>query len=341
MEKLSADIKNKMKTKIQKLPKCELHLHIEGTLEPELMLELAQKNHIDLPYSDVEAIRIAYQFNNLQSFLDIYYAGAEVLIEESDFERLTWEYLLKCHKDNVVHTEIFFDPQTHTSRGINFTTVITGIHKALKRGEAELGITSKVIMSFLRHLSAEEAMQTLEAALPYKEWITGVGLDSSEYGNPPEKFQAVFDRAIEKGFLCVAHAGEEGDASYISGAIDFLHVQRIDHGVRCIEDESLMKRLASEQIPLTVCPLSNVKLKVFQSMQEHNILKLLDKGLVVTVNSDDPAYFGGYVNDNFLALYEFLDMNERQLRQLVINSFKASFLDKKQKDFWIEKVNSG
>lgn len=327
-----------MEDAILELPKAELHLHIEGTLEPELMMELAQKNQVKLPYSSVEEIRQAYQFTDLQSFLDIYYAGAAVLIDESDFERLTWEYLLKCQKDNVVHTEIFFDPQTHTERGIAFETVLSGIVKALQRGEKELGISSELIMSFLRHLTEEEAMQTLEQALPYKDKIIGVGLDSSELGNPPEKFERVFARAIEEGFLPVAHAGEEGDASYIAGALDALHVKRIDHGVQCIHDEQLMDRLADEQIPLTVCPLSNTKLKVFESMAQHDILKLLDRGLLVTVNSDDPAYFGGYMNDNLAALRQELGMSDQQLKQLAINSFKASFLTPEKKAYWIDQV---
>ena len=325
---------------IQTLPKAELHLHIEGTLEPELMMELAQKNAITLPYATVEEIRQAYQFTDLQSFLDIYYAGAAVLIDESDFERLTWEYLLKCQRDHVVHTEVFFDPQTHTARGIAFATVVKGIVKALKRGEKELGITSRLIMSILRHLSAEEAMQTLEQTLPFKDEIIGIGLDSSELGNPPEKFRAVFDKAIANGFIPVAHAGEEGDFRYITGALDALHVKRIDHGVHCIDDEALMIRLAKEQMPLTVCPLSNVKLKVFATMAQHNILQLLERGLMVTVNSDDPAYFGGYVNDNLLAMYHELHMTESQLKQLAINSFKASFLSDAEKTKWIAEIET-
>ncbi|MBF6056731.1 adenosine deaminase [Thiomicrorhabdus heinhorstiae] len=329
-----------MEDAMLQLPKAELHLHIEGTLEPELMMELAQKNHVSLPYDSVDAIRQAYQFTDLQSFLDIYYAGAAVLQDESDFTSLTWAYLLKCKEDNVVHTEIFFDPQTHTARGIAFETVLSGITTALKRGEDELGISSKLILCFLRHLSEEEAMKTLDQALPYKDQIIGVGLDSSELGNPPEKFQRVFARAIEEGFIPVAHAGEEGDVSYITGALNLLHVKRIDHGVQCIHDEALMDRLVKERIPLTVCPLSNIKLRVFDTMAEHNILQLLDRGLAVTVNSDDPAYFGGYINENFAAMRRSLRMNDQQLKQLAINSFEASFLEPEKKAYWIEQVKN-
>ncbi|WP_319557641.1 adenosine deaminase [Thiomicrorhabdus sp.] len=329
-----------MEDAMLQLPKAELHLHIEGTLEPELMMKLAQKNHVSLPYDSVDAIRQAYQFTDLQSFLDIYYAGAAVLQDESDFASLTWAYLLKCKEDNVVHTEIFFDPQTHTARGIAFETVLSGITTALKRGKDELGISSKLILCFLRHLSEEEAMKTLDQALPYKDQIIGVGLDSSELGNPPEKFQRVFARAIEEGFIPVAHAGEEGDVSYITGALNLLHVKRIDHGVQCIHDEALMDRLVKERIPLTVCPLSNIKLRVFDTMAEHNILQLLDRGLAVTVNSDDPAYFGGYINENFAAMRRSLRMNDQQLKQLAINSFEASFLEPEKKAYWIEQVKN-
>lgn len=329
-----------METLIQKLPKAELHLHIEGTLEPELMMALAQKNKVALPYKTVEEIRAAYEFSDLQSFLDIYYAGAAVLQDESDFERLTWEYLLKCKADNVVHTEIFFDPQTHTERGIAFATVVNGIDKALERARNELGISSRLIVSFLRHLSAQAAMQTYEQALAFKDKIIGVGLDSSELGNPPEKFASVYQRAIADGFLAVAHAGEEGDVNYIWGALDALHVKRIDHGVRSIDDEALMMTLVDRQIPLTVCPLSNLKLRVFDSMQDHDILQLLERGLVVTVNSDDPAYFGGYVNANYLALAQSLAMSESQLIRLVKNSFNAAFLDQDEKRYWLSQVDA-
>jgi adenosine deaminase len=316
-----------MKDFIQNLPKAELHLHIEGTLEPEMMLRLAKKNDIQIPYKSIEDVRKAYSFNSLQSFLDIYYAGASVLVVKEDFYDLTWAYLLKCKEQNIVHTEIFFDPQTHTSRGIAFGDVVEGITKALNKAEEELGITSFLIMSFLRHLSEEEAIETLKISLPYKYFIKGVGLDSSELGNPPSKFQKVFQMAKNAGYRCVAHAGEEGDASYIKEALDLLHVSRIDHGVRCEEDETLMKRLKQEQIPLTICPLSNLKLKVVKSMSEHNIKRLLEYGLLVTVNSDDPAYFGGYLNENYEAIVEALGFTKEQIKILADNSFKSSFLN--------------
>ena len=321
-----------MKTFIAGLPKIELHVHIEGTLEPEMMFQLAARNGISLPYATVDAVKQAYQFSNLQSFLDLYYQGAAVLCSEQDFFDLTWAYLLRCQQDNVVHTEIFFDPQTHTARGIPFVTVLDGIEKALKRAERELGITSRLILCFLRHLSEESALATLEEALPFKARFHGVGLDSSELGNPPSKFVRVFARARAEGLPAVAHAGEEGPASYIWDALDLLHVSRIDHGVRCVEDPLLMARLAAERIPLTVCPLSNLKLKVVQQMSEHNILTLLDKGLCVTVNSDDPAYFGGYMSDNFQALADHLLASKEQLRQLALNAVVASWLDEKRKE---------
>ena len=314
-----------MKDLIQKLPKAELHLHIEGTLEPELMFRLAKKNQIKIPYKNVDEVKKAYEFNSLQSFLDIYYAGANVLIEEQDFFDLTWEYLLVCKAQNIVHTEIMFDPQTHTCRGIAFKTVINGITKALKRAKEEFGISSFLIMSFLRHLSEEEAFITLKEAEPFKDQIIAIGLDSSEVGNPPSKFEKVFAEAKKQGYKLVAHAGEEGDASYIWDSINLLHVERIDHGIRCDEDEKLLDYLSVNSMPLTVCPLSNVKLQAVKSMQEHNILKLLKRGLCVTVNSDDPAYFGGYLNENYEALVESLGMSEDELRELIQNSFKASF----------------
>ncbi|MCM8528306.1 MAG: adenosine deaminase [Lentisphaeraceae bacterium] len=320
-----------MKGFLKDLPKVELHLHIEGSLEPELMFRLAAKNKIELPYKNVEEVRSAYQFHNLQSFLDIYYQGAAVLQKEEDFYDLTWAYLERVSKDNVVHTEIFFDPQTHTARGIDFETVYKGISKALNDGQEKLGISSNLIMCFLRHLSAESAMETLEQAYEFREGICAVGLDSSEFGNPPEKFKAVFKKAIEQGYKTVAHAGEEGPPEYIYQALDLLHCERIDHGVRCIEDEELVQRLVKEEIPLTVCPLSNVKLKVFESMQEHNLAQLLDMGLKVTVNSDDPAYFGGYMNDNFLAVQEALKLSKEQWLQISRNSIDASFISDDRK----------
>jgi len=321
---------------IHYLPKAELHLHIEGTIEPSLMFELAKKNSIKIPYANIEDVKKAYEFDSLQSFLDIYYAGASVLINKEDFYDLTWAYLLKCKEQNIVHTEIFFDPQTHTSRGIAFGEVLEGIVEALNDAEDKLGITSFLIMSFLRHLSEDDAIKTLKESLPYKHFIKGVGLDSSEVGNPPSKFQKVFLMAKNAGYECVAHAGEEGDASYIKGALDFLHVSRIDHGVRCEEDRELMERLKSKQIPLTMCPLSNLKLKVVDDLKNYNLKRLLSYGLCVTVNSDDPAYFGGYLNENFQAVVQSLDLDKEQVRVLVRNSFKASFLDEETKQRCID-----
>lgn len=320
------------------LPKAELHLHIEGTLEPELMMALAERNGITLPYKDTGAIRRAYRFTSLQSFLDIYYAGAGVLQTSRDFYDLTWAYLERCKQDNVVHTEIFFDPQTHTERGIDFETVLEGIDGALADAKETLGITSHLIMSFLRHLSEESAMETLEMALPHKDRIIGVGLDSSEAGFPPEMFERVFDKARKAGFIPMAHAGEEGPPEYIRQALELLKVVRIDHGVRAVEDPNLMARLIRERMPLTVCPLSNVKLKVFDTLADHNILEMLDQGACVTVNSDDPAYFGGYMNANFEGLTHELGMTEAQARRLAANSFEASFLPEAEKKAWMAKA---
>ncbi|NOI25777.1 adenosine deaminase [Vibrio mediterranei] len=316
---------------IQDLPKVELHLHIEGSLEPELLFKLAQRNGISLPYSSPEALRTAYDFEDLQSFLDIYYQGANALITEQDFYDLTWSYLERCKVDNVIHTEIFFDPQTHTERGIAFETVIKGIHRALQDGETILGITSQIIMCFLRHLSEDSAIKTLKQALPHKELIVGVGLDSSEQGHPPEKFARVFKMAKEHGFLTVAHAGEEGPAQNIVDAIELLGVSRVDHGVRCVESDELVARLIETKMPLTVCPLSNIKLCVFDDMSQHNIVSLLRKGVAVTINSDDPAYFGGYMTDNFKAVSEAHDMTHQELAQLTINAIDASFIDESTK----------
>ena len=320
------------------LPKVELHLHIEGTLEPELLFTLAKRNGVSLPYPDVESLRAAYEFNNLQSFLDLYYQGAAVLQTQQDFFDLTWAYLQHCHAENVVHTEIFFDPQTHTARGIAFATVINGIQAALEQGSRQLGISSRLILSFLRHLSEEDAFATLEQALPYKRWIHGIGLDSSELGNPPEKFARVFARARSEGWRLVAHAGEEGPASYVWDALDLLRVDRIDHGVRASEDRLLMARLAAERTPLTVCPLSNVRLRVFEQMADHNILTLLDQGLCVTVNSDDPAYFGGYVGANYQALVDELQASKEQLRQLALNAVEACWLDEPRKKLRAQRI---
>lgn len=319
------------KTFIQGMPKAELHIHIEGSLEPELMFEIAERNGVALRYASVEEARRAYSFSDLQSFLDLYYEGMQVLLHEQDFYDLTWAYLQRISSQNVRHTEIFFDPQAHTGRGVSFETAITGIHRALVDAERQLGISSKLIMCFLRHLSAEEAMETLLASLPFREWLVGVGLDSSELGHPPEDFKAVFDEAREHGLLTVAHAGEEGPPEYIWQALDDLKVSRIDHGVRCVEDPKLVERLREEQIPLTVCPLSNVKLRVFDSIQDHDLKQMLDLGLCVTVNSDDPAYFGGYVDENFHAVQEGLHLSRDDLYRLVRNSFQASFLGAERK----------
>lgn len=305
------------------LPKAELHLHLEGSLEPELLFALAERNKIALPWDDVETLRKAYDFGNLQEFLDLYYQGADVLRTEQDFYDLTWAYLLKCKAQNVVHTEPFFDPQTHTDRGIPFEVALGGIAAALKDGRDQLGIGSGLILSFLRHLPEEAAFKTYEQALPYRDAFFAVGLDSSEVGHPPSKFQRVFERARADGFIAVAHAGEEGPPSYIWEALDLLKVSRIDHGVRAFEDEKLMQRLIDEQIPLTVCPLSNTKLCVFDDMSQHTILDMLERGVKVTVNSDDPAYFGGYVGENFQALHDSLGMTREQAQRLAQNSLDA------------------
>jgi len=313
---------------IKKLPKAELHLHIEGSLEPELMFKLAKRNKIEIPFKNVDEVKSAYNFNNLQSFLDIYYNGTNVLINKQDFFDLTWSYMLRCKENNIVHAEIFFDPQTHTSRGIEFDLIVSGIHEALLKGKKELGISSKIIMCFLRHLSEKEAFKILDQAINHKNKIVGVGLDSSEIGNPPRKFEKVFDKAIEEGFLTVAHAGEEGSSEYIWEALNFLKVKRIDHGVKCLEDKKLTEKLTAEQIPLTVCPLSNVKLCVYKKLRDHNLKIMLDKGLMVMVNSDDPAYFGGYLNANFIESQRALNLSKEDIKKLVINSFKSSFLNK-------------
>ena len=324
---------------IQDLPKAELHLHIEGTLEPEMMFDLAKRNQIDLPYASVEEIRDAYNFEDLQSFLDLYYQGSQVLQKERDYYELTWAYMEKAASQNVKHTEIFFDPQSHTQRGVSFDTVYQGIYQALEDAGSKFGISFQLILSFLRDLSAEEAFDTLEAALPYKETIIAVGLDSAEQGNPPSKFQEVFKKAQAEGFLTVAHAGEEGPPEYIWEAIKLLEVSRVDHGVRSLEDPKLLDYLNTKQIPLTVCPLSNVELKVFDSMAEHNLKKLLNKGLCVTVNSDDPSYFGGYVAENYQAAKEALNLSEAELYQLAKNSFQASFLAPEIKHELIGQLN--
>ncbi|EXB68799.1 adenosine deaminase [Acinetobacter nosocomialis] len=323
---------------IQALPKAELHVHIEGTFEPELMFAIAQRNQIQIPYKSVEEVKQAYNFHNLQSFLDIYYAGANVLVHEQDFYDLAWAYFEKCAEDRVVHTEMFFDPQTHTDRGIAFATVINGLRRACADAKTKFDISSQLIMCFLRHLSEEAAFETLEQALPFKEDIIAVGLDSSEVGHPPAKFERVFAKAREEGFLIVAHAGEEGPPEYVWEALDLLKVNRIDHGVRSEEDEQLMARLINEKMPLTVCPLSNLKLCVVKDMKDHNIRRLLQKGVHVTVNSDDPSYFGGYMNDNFIAIQQALDLTNDELKQLAINSFEASFISDEEKQKWISEI---
>ena len=325
---------------IRDLPKAELHLHIEGTLEPELMFKLAERNQIKLPFASISAAKKAYNFHNLQSFLDIYYQGTQVLQQEQDFYDLTWAYLKKAVSQNVRHTEIFFDPQSHTQRGIPFKVVHDGIYQALQDAKSQFGLSYRLILCFLRHLSAEEAMTTLQEALPYKETIIAVGLDSSEKGNPPEKFTPVFDPARAENFLTVAHAGEEGSSEYIWSALKLLHVSRIDHGVRCEEDPKLVDYLIEKHIPLTVCPLSNVKLKVFDSMEQHNLKRLLNLGICVTVNSDDPAYFGGYIAENYQAAMNALKLSHSEIIQLAKNSFLASFLDSEAKNAFIDELNS-
>ena len=318
---------------IKKIPKAELHLHIEGTFEPELMFEIAQRNKVEIPYQSVEEVKKAYQFSCLQDFLDIYYAGASVLLYEKDFYDLTMAYFKHCAEENVVHTEIMFDPQTHTKRGVSFETVINGIQKAREDAQEKYGISSLLIMSYLRHLSEEDAFETLEQSLPYKHLIKAVGLDSSEKGNPPSKFQKVFEASIKEGYVPVAHAGEEGPAEYIWEALDLLKIARIDHGNNCLTDEVLLKRLVDEKIALTVCPLSNLELKVVDDLKDHPLKKMLNLGLKATVNSDDPAYFGGYMNANFLQTAEALDLTKEDVKTLVKNSFEYSLLsdDEKQK----------
>ena len=323
---------------MRRLPKAELHLHIEGSLEPEMLISLARRHGVTLRFASVEAVREAYRFHDLQSFLDIYYEGAAVLRSREDFRELTMAYLERAKADGVVHAEIFFDPQTHTARGVGFAEVVEGIHAALSEGEARLGITSRLIMCFLRHLSEDDAFATLEQALPYRALIAGVGLDSSEQGNPPAKFARVFARAGELGFRLVAHAGEEGPPQFIRDALDLLKVERIDHGVRCEGDPALLERLARGAVPLTVCPLSNVRLKVFETMADHNLKRLLDRGLCVTVNSDDPAYFGGYVLENYLAVAAALSLDAHDLRSLAANSIKASFLDEAARERWLSAI---
>ena len=323
---------------IKKSPKAELHLHIEGTLEPEQMFAFAKRNNIQTPFKNINEAKKAYNFSNLESFLKIYYEGAKVLIKEQDFFDLTWAYALKCKEDNIVHTEIFFDPQTHTDRGISFDIVINGIYKALQKAQKEFGLSFKIIMCFLRHLDESVGFKILDQALVHKDKIYGVGLDSSETDNPPSKYEKLFKKAIKYGFITVAHAGEEGPPEYMWEALNLLHVKRIDHGVQCLKDEKLVEKLSKSQIPLTVCPLSNIKLRVFNKLEDHNLKKMLDKQLMVMVNSDDPAYFGGYLNQNLIETQAALNLSKDNIKTLLINSFKSSFLSEEIKKDWINKI---
>ena len=319
---------------LRRMPKAELHIHIEGSLEPELIFALAQRNGVSLPYADVDSLRRAYAFTNLQSFLDIYYAGASVLLQEQDFYDMAWAYLQRAAADHVVHAELFFDPQTHTARGVPMATVINGLHRACTDAASQLGVDASLILCFLRHLSEDDALATLEQALPWREHFIGVGLDSSELGHPPEKFARVFARCRELGLRLVAHAGEEGPPAYIWSALDVLKVERIDHGVQALKDPALMQRLAQDRIPLTVCPFSNVKLCVFPDLASSNLRQLLDAGLVATVNSDDPAYFGGYLNDNFVQTFAATGLDAHHAYTLARNSFEASFVTEAQRHQW-------
>ncbi|MFA5521830.1 MAG: adenosine deaminase [Castellaniella sp.] len=328
---------------LRQLPKAELHLHIEGSLEPEMIFELARRNNIALDYDSVEALREAYEFTDLQSFLDLYYAGARVLITEQDFFDMTWAYLQRAHADGVVHAELMFDPQTHTSRGIAMETVFAGIARALRRARTDLDMSSAMILCFLRHLSEADAQATLDAALPLREqyadlWLA-IGLDSGEKGNPPEKFARVYERCRELGFRLVAHAGEEGPADYVRNALDILGVERIDHGVRSEEDATLVETLIERQIPLTVCPLSNVRLRVFDTLADHNLARLLRQGVMVTLNSDDPSYFGGYVLDNYLASAQALALTRAELGTLARNSLRAAFMTEDRREHWLGELD--
>ena len=323
---------------INKTPKAELHLHIEGTLEPDLLLKLAKRNDIKIPFTNIDEIKSAYNFTNLETFLNIFYQGSRVLVNEIDFFELTWSYALKCKENNVVHTEIFFDPQTHVNRGVSFSVIINGIYKALIKANEEFGLSFKIIMCFLRHLDEASAFEMLDQALAHKDKIVGVGLDSSEIGNPPKKFERVFKSAMENGFLTVAHAGEEGPSEYIWEALNLLKVKRIDHGVQCLQDKKLVKKLRDDKIPLTVCPLSNVKLNVFNKLEDHNLKKMLNSKLMVVINSDDPAYFGGYVNQNLIECQSALNLSMREIKTLITNSFRSSFLDEEKKIKWIEQI---
>ena len=321
------------------MPKAELHMHIEGSLEPELIFALGQRNRVALAYPDVESLRRAYVFSDLQSFLDIYHAGTMVLRNEQDFYDMAHAYLARAHADNVLHAEIFFDTQTHTGHGLDALMVIDGLHRACAAAASEFGMSASLILCFLRHLSEQEAFESLEQALPYRDKIVGIGLASSEMGHPPEKFARVFARCRELGFRLVAHAGEEGPPAYIWSALDVLKVERIDHGVQAIRDAALMQRLAVDRIPLTVCPLSNLKLRVFPTLKEHSLGRMLDAGLVATVNSDDPAYFGGYVNDNFTQTFAALGLTAQHAHTLASNSFQASFIDARLRQTYLDRLN--
>ncbi len=324
---------------IRKMPKAELHLHIEGTFEPELMFEIAKRNNIAIPYTTVDELKNAYKFSCLQDFLDIYYQGAQVLLLEQDFYDLTMAYLRKCEQQNIRHTEIMFDPQTHTERGVSFETVINGIHRACEDAKKEFGISFVLIMSFLRHLSEEEAFKTLKQAEPFKEKIKAVGLDSSEKGNPPLKFVRVFEAAIDQGYIPLAHAGEEGDADYIWQAIDLLQIHRIDHGNNCITDRNLIEEIIERDLALTVCPLSNVALQVVPDIKEHPLKTMMQLGLFLTINSDDPAYFGGYLNENFIAVQKALDLSRWDLYNLTKNSFTYSLASFDDKNIYLEELD--
>lgn len=325
---------------INNLPKAELHLHIEGTFEPELMFVIAKRNNITIPFNSIEEIKAAYAFDCLQDFLDIYYQGASVLIHEKDFYDLTYSYLKKCADQNVLHTEIMFDPQTHTDRGVSFETVITGISKAMKDAEKNLQVSSLLIMSYLRHLSEEAAFKTLESSLPFKHLITAVGLDSSEKGNPPSKFKKVFEASIKEGYIPLAHAGEEGNADYIWEAIDVLNIKRIDHGNNSLQDDNLVQEIIKRNIALTVCPLSNTALQVVDDLKKHPLKKMMNLGMKVTVNSDDPAYFGGQINQNFIEIQEALNLTQHDLYELSKNSFQYSLLDQQTKEKYINQLES-
>jgi len=331
---------NRLPDLLRAMPKAELHIHIEGSLEPELIFALAQRNGLTIPYKSVDELRSAYAFTNLQSFLDIYYAGASVLITEQDFYDMAYAYFVKAAADNVVHAELFFDPQTHTARGVRMEVVINGLHRACVDAYAELGLSGSLIMCFLRHLSEPEAFETLEQALPYRDKIIGIGLDSGEVGNPPEKFARVFARCRALGFHLVAHAGEEGPPAYVWTALDLLKVERIDHGVQSSKDAALMQRLAKDRIALTVCPLSNLKLCVFPDLASHNLKQLLEAGLAATVNSDDPAYFGGYMNDNFTQTFAATGLQAQHAYMLARNSFEASFIDASAKRRHIDRLDA-